>query len=59
MNYFRFYMLEYGENCKKTVEVGFNALKVSEVIDEFETFLLACGYRLKGKLEIVEYPEED
>ena len=47
---------------KSEVELSFSATTLSEVLEEFENFLLGCGYRFEGSLDIVspdEYIKEE
>lgn len=41
-----------------TVDISSDASTVSEILEDFRAFLLACGYQIKGDL-IVEATEEE
>jgi hypothetical protein len=45
------------EDCGKTVKMEFNEISLPEVLQEFEFFLLASGYVLKGSVIISEDEE--
>lgn len=39
-------------------EISFEAVTLSEILEEFEFFLKGSGYSLKGNITIIEEPHE-
>lgn len=52
-------MMKFSQKNEKdgtTREIGFDddCMCIPDVLEHFEDFLYACGYRLKGSIEVVE-----
>lgn len=54
------FRLEHHQECpeEKIVFETDNGV-LSDLLDTFRRFLLACGYRVEGNVEIVEYKDQD
>ena len=59
-NKFKFSNSFVNHNGKtSTLELSFDADSLSEVLDNFESFLAGCGYVLEGNLVVVNDEDND